>query len=197
MWVGGVLAVAVAVLASPLTPEHLRLEGRASAVDRRIATHHGIRLATALGVSAVVAEVAGHGTPLRPHAFWMAVGVWVVLQPHLHDTVTKGVQRAAGTLVGGALSVALLQTLPTDLWFGWLVLALAFVCFGIRSVNYGWYCVVLTPIVVLGFSPIVADNAVLEARLGWTAAGIVLALAVRFAMWPTASHRLPAATTTP
>ena len=55
----------------------------------------------------------------------------------------------------------------------------------------------LTPIVVLGFSPIVADNAVLEARLGWTAAGIVLALAVRFAMWPTASHRLPAATITP
>lgn len=186
--IGGLLAVAVTLLTSRLTPDHLRSPGRPAGPDRSVVRHHAVRLALALGVAGAIAQVAGDATPIREHALWLGIGVWIVLQPYLHDTVAKAVQRGTGTVLGGLLTLALVQAVPSGLWVGWLFLVLAFLCFGIRPVNYGWYCVFLTPIIVMGFGPVTHDYAVLEARLGWTVAGSLLALALRFALWPAHGH---------
>jgi len=189
-WVaaGGLLAVAVTLLTSRLTPDHLRSPGRPPVPDRTVVRHHAVRLALALGLAGAVAAAAGSSTPIREHSLWLGIGVWIVLQPYLHDTVAKAVQRGTGTVIGGLLTLALVQAVPAGFWVGWLFLVLAFLCFGIRPVNYGWYCVFLTPIIVMGFGPVTHDYAVLEARLGWTVAGSLLALAIRFALWPTHGH---------
>ena len=55
--------------------------------------------------------------------------------------------------------------------------------FGLRSVNYAWYCVALTPIVVLGFAGGPLDYRILAARVTWTAAGVALAMIARNVLW--------------
>ncbi|QXC61177.1 FUSC family protein [Aquihabitans sp. G128] len=189
--------MAVTLLTSHLTPDHLRTTRRLPSPDPLVVRHHAVRLALALGFAGTVAEAVGSSTPIREHALWLGIGVWIVLQPYLHDTVAKAVQRGIGTVAGGLLTLALVQAVPAGLWVGWMFLVLAFVCFGIRPVNYGWYCVFLTPIIVIGFGPVVHDYAVLEARLGWTIAGSLLALLVRFALWPAAGHPRPDAPASP
>ncbi len=86
-------------------------------------------------------------------------------------------------MVGAALTILLAATLPHGIWIGWIFLPLAFVCFGLRSVNYAWYCVVLTPIVVLGFAGGPLDPQVLAARVTWTVIGVALAVLARTALW--------------
>jgi uncharacterized membrane protein YccC len=73
--------------------------------------------------------------------------------------------------------------MPHGLWIGWLFLALAFVAFGLRTVNYAWYCALLTPIVVLGFADARLDTEVLAARVTWTLVGVVIAAVVRHVLW--------------
>ncbi len=80
----------------------------------------------------------------------MSLGLWIALQPQPDATRHAPLQRGAGTAVGAVLTLLVASALPAALWPGWLFLAPAFVAFGLRTVNYAWYCVALTPIVVLG-----------------------------------------------
>ena len=66
----------------------------------------------------------------------MLLGVWIALQPYAVGTRHAALQRGVGTVVGAALTVLLAATLPHGIWIGWIFLPLAFVCFGLRSVNY-------------------------------------------------------------
>ena len=73
--------------------------------------------------------------------------------------------------------------MPGSIWIGWLLVVLAFVAFGLRTVNYAWYCIVLTPIVVLGFTSGPLNLPVLAARVAWTTVGVLLAVIATTVLW--------------
>jgi uncharacterized membrane protein YccC len=109
--------------------------------------------------------------------------LWIALQPGASATRSLALQRGAGTVVGALVTLAFGVVVPHTIWLGWVLAVLAFVAFGLRTVNYAWYCVVLTPIVVLGFAGQPLDHRVLAARVAWTTAGVLLAVAARELLW--------------
>lgn len=192
MVVGGILAVAIAVATQPL---RRRWPARPPAVrtpDRVAVHHHAVRLAVAIGIAGLAAWALGDRSVLDAHSLWIGIGVWVVLQPYLDDTVVRGAERAVGTLAGGGVTILLVHALPDGVWIGWLFLLLVVVAMGARSLNYAWYCVAVTPVIVIGFGPVSTDLTVLGARVLWTAIGAALAVAVRLVLWPTSAHEPPA-----
>jgi hypothetical protein len=189
---GGVIAMCLVVTTDALRHPRLRLPALPSpavvVVEADERRRHAVRLAVTLALAAAVAALAGETSSFAAHSSWMLLGVWIALQPHASVTRHVALQRGAGTALGALLTLFLVAVVPHGLWLGWLFLALAFVAFGLRTVNYAWYCVLLTPIVVLGFGDAPLDVQVLLARVAWTAAGVALAVLARHTLW----HRQPA-----
>jgi hypothetical protein len=113
----------------------------------------------------------------------MLLGLWIALQPQAPATRNLALQRGVGTALGGLLTIAVAIAAPAAVWVGWIFLILAFASFRLRTVNYAWSCVLLTPIVVLGFAGAPLDPQVLAARVAWTVAGVVLAAVASGVLW--------------
>ena len=184
---GGVIAMGLVVATDALRHPRLGLPAlpapAVSVVEPHERRRHAVRLAVTLALAAAVAALAGDTSSFGAHSTWMLLGVWIALQPHASVTRHVALQRGAGTALGALLTLVLVVAVPHGLWLGWLFLALAFVAFGLRTVNYAWYCVLLTPIVVLGFGDGPLDVQVLLARVAWTAAGVALAVLARHLIW--------------
>ncbi len=153
------------------------------AIDPAERLRHAVRLAVTLGAVATLVALVGESTPFAAHSSWMLLGAWIALQPHAHLTRHMAVQSRRRRRARCLVTVLLATTMPHGLWIGWVFLALAFVAFGLRTVNYSWYCVLLTPIVVLGFADLTLDGQVLLARITWTAAGVLVAVVARHVLW--------------
>ncbi len=158
----------IAVLRAELTPSSSALR-------------HAARLAVALMVAVVVYRSLSLG-----RGYWVPLTVLFVLKPDYGTTFSRGIGRAAGTMLGVALAWALVSTLsPSD---GTTVALLAFLtlaAYALYPANYALFSVLLTVVIALlaefgGGSPIGA----LEDRLLDTALGGAIALAA-FALWPT------------
>ena len=65
------------------------------------AGRHALRLAIVAGVAEVIAQSAA-----LPHGYWITLTVLIVLRPDYGSTLYRGLQRAAGTVVGAGLGVA-------------------------------------------------------------------------------------------
>lgn len=155
-------------------------------LDRSATTAHALRLAVAIGLCAWLALAVGATSPFTAHATWAMVGVWVALRPHHHLTRDLAVQRFAGTVVGAAATLAVVAAYPSGHWLGWGLVPLVFVAFGLRSVNYAWYCVAVTPVIVVGFTGTELEPDVLAARVIWTALGVAIAYLVARLIRPVA-----------
>jgi len=145
---------------------------------------HALRLAT------IVSATMLFGRLLElEHGYWVPLTVLAVLQPDEHASSVRAVQRAAGTLVGTALIAAV--TLATGA--EWLFVAAqgvaAFWLFAVLARGYFWLVVMLTPTALLTINA-VDDQGVADAlqRAGWSAAGILLGLAVGELCWRLAPH---------
>ncbi|MGH2551845.1 MAG: FUSC family protein [Thermomicrobiales bacterium] len=146
---------------------------------------HLARFVVAMGIVGVISWLIGQDSVFRNDSHWMALGLFVALQPGYSATVIRGVQRAGGTIIGGALCFALVAILPGDFWFGYLVPVFALIGMSLASANYTWMAIPITPLVVIGFSGSVAMHYdVLAARIGYTALGCLLAIIVRAVLWP-------------
>jgi hypothetical protein len=185
---GGAGAMALVVATDALRHPGLRLPPlpapAAVTVARDERRRHALRLAVTIALAATVAALVGERSAFAAHSSWMLLGAWIALQPHAAVTRHVALQRAVGTVAGGLLTVLLAVAVPGVVWIGWPFLALAFVAFGLRTVNYAWYCVALTPLVVLGFAASQLDVQVLLARVTWTALGVALAVVARHVLWP-------------
>ena len=144
---------------------------------------HALRLGVTIAAAATIALLVGDASTFTARSSWMLLGAFIALQPQPAATRDAAVQRAIGTVVGAGVTIALVSVMPHTIWIGWIFLLLAFVSFGLRSVNYAWYCVALTPIVVLGFAGGPLDYRILAARVTWTAAGVMLAVIARNVLW--------------
>ncbi len=189
---GGAAAMALVVVTDVLRHPRLGLPALPApavpAIDPAERRRHAVRLAVTLGAVATLVALVGESTPFAAHSSWMLLGVWIALQPRTHLTRHMAVQRGVGTALGGLVTVLLAATMPHGLWIGWVFLALAFVAFGLRTVNYSWYCVLLTPIIVLGFADLTLDGQVLLARITWTAAGVLVAVVASHVLWSRTSR---------
>jgi uncharacterized membrane protein YccC len=158
-----------------------RLTVRASLGTSSEAGRHALRLA----VVSALAEVIAQGSGLS-HGYWIVLTIFIVLRPDYSSTVYRGLQRAAGTVVGAGLGVAtalLIKVSLTALLCGVAVSLLA--AYAVFTVNYLLYAVFLTDFVVvllalLGLPP---DPTAL-ARLVGTGIGTGLAI-LAYLLWPT------------
>ena len=159
--------------------------------DERL--RHALRLPVTVAVAATVALLVGQGSTFTAHSWWMLLGAWIALQPHASITQKVALQRGAGTLAGALLTAVVAAVWPSTVWIGWVFLVLAFVAFGLRTVNYAWYCVLLTPMIVIGFSQLPLDGQLLLARATWTVGGVLLAVIARHLLWNAVSDPAPSA----
>jgi uncharacterized membrane protein YccC len=158
-----------------------RLTVRASLGTSSEAGRHALRLA----VVSALAEVIAQGSGLS-HGYWIVLTIFIVLRPDYSSTLYRGLQRAAGTVVGAGLGVAtvlLVRVSLTALLCGIAVSLLA--AYAVFTVNYLLYAVFLTDFLVvllalLGLPP----GPTALARLVGTGIGTGLAI-VAYLMWPT------------
>ena len=106
-----------------------------------------------------------------------------VLKPKWANTLSRGIARTAGTMVGAAICAFLAMVhAPFPHWIYFLLILLtAFVCFALQAVNYALFSSVLTLYTVFlfafgGFS----ERTAADLRLLNTAIGGLLALLVDF-----------------
>jgi uncharacterized membrane protein YccC len=145
------------------------------------AGRHALRLA----VVSAVAELIVHASGLS-HGYWAVLTIFIVLRPDYSSTLYRGLQRAAGTIVGAGLGVATVQLARVSLTALLAGIAVSLVAaYAVFTVNYLLYAVFLTDFVVvllalLGLPP----EPTAAARLIGTGIGTGLAI-LAYLLWPT------------
>jgi uncharacterized membrane protein YccC len=154
---------------------------RASRGPSSEAGRHALRLAVVAGAAEVIAQAAG-----LPHGYWVTLTVLIVLRPDYGSTLQRGLQRAAGTVVGAGLGVgtALLGHFGSSALLIGVGISL-FAAFAVFTVNYLFYAVFLTDFVVvlLAIAGLPADQTAVDRLIG-TGIGTALALTA-YILWPT------------
>ena len=153
---------------------------RASAGTSTETGRHALRLAVVAGIGEIVAEASG-----LPHGYWIVLTILIVLRPDYASTIYRGVQRAAGTVIGAGLGVA--TALLLHVGTAALVAAVGVtmtIAYAIFAVNYLLFAVFLTDFVVL-LMALLGETAeqTAGARLIGTGIGAALAL-IGYLAWP-------------
>lgn len=104
-----------------------------------------LRITVGAGLSAWVAYLAG-----MPHPAWAAIGAVAVMQgAHLHITMSRALQRMAGTVVGAVLVWLILAQNPSFGWVLALIVLFQFVTEVIIGFNYALGQITVTPSALL------------------------------------------------
>lgn len=167
-------------------PVSLRMDNpvqvlRANLTPTSSAFRHAVRLAFCLAGS----DALVRATDL-PRGYWLPLMILITLQPGFSATVSRGLLRIGGTILGLGLVTALLTVLPDSHWLDVVLVAVFF--FGFRAfflASFGLSVAFLTALVVILLSTIGVDPQETAVERGlYTAAGGLVALGVYLA-WPT------------
>lgn len=167
-------------------PHSLRLDTPvgdlwANITPRSAAFRHASRLAVCLAACDGVVRAVGWS-----HGYWLPLTVLIILQPDFATTLSRGLFRIGGTLLGLALTTGLLALLPGSHWPLIFLAALAFFCLrSLNPANYGFSVIFLTALVIVLLAVAGVDPAESVAQRGvYTLAGGLIAMAV-YLLWPT------------
>ena len=143
------------------------------------------RHAARMAVTLTIAVALSHAFHLD-HAYWLPMTAMLVLRPDFSSTVTRGMSRVVGTLVGaGLVTLVLAEARPGPEWLIGIVIVLCFAATTLVLANYAVFSVCIASLVVtlLAFlgEPEVATAG---DRSFYTVLGAVLAL-VAYVVWPT------------
>lgn len=137
-----------------------------------------------------VATVAAAGTAIivywrLPHGMWLPMTALIILQPEFGGTLTRALQRTAGTMAGAVVAGVLLATLRGGLAYDVAIAVLLFATFLLLRRRYGYGVTFLTPLIILllglsGPSPWFD----VRNRIVYTLAGGAMALAGGYLLWP-------------
>lgn len=144
--------------------------------------HHAWRCAAAAGVTYLIVHLLE-----LPFGYWATMATMLVMQPTIADSWSRSMERAVGSVVGGALAIALCLVVHSPLALAVLVFPLTVLTMALRPVSYGLYATFLTPVFVL-----VADVATEPAqqltnaalRAGNNVIGAAVAVAASYLFWP-------------
>lgn len=145
----------------------------ASTPARRLAVGHALRLTVAIGLT----TVAYRWTHM-PHGFWVPLTVLFVLRQDYATTLSLGLARMLGTLLGvGIASLVVAPIHAHDVWLLVPMLAAAWGTFALYRANLVLYTAVLTAFVVFSLTASgVHEPALGGWRIGATLLGVVVAL---------------------
>lgn len=176
-------ATAVRAAAAP-PPDPWRLRAR-------LLSRGSVRYGSRVALCVAVAELVTAGLPLD-RAYWVPMTVAFVLKPDLGSVFLRAVSRAVGTVLGVALTAALLS-LTTE---PWLLAAVAALCVALlpysAAAHYGLNTAVMTPmalvLVQLGGQSGVAE---VGPRVLDTLLASLIVLVFGYLLWPErAPHRI-------
>ena len=142
---------------------------------------HAVRLAVTLAAAGVLAHVL----PIQ-RGYWITLTAALVLRPDFTTTLTRGVARIAGTIVGVVAATAIVLAVP-DTPHITLALAILFaaVSYAAFQLNYGLFSLTVTAYVVFLLALLGTPEATaVENRLVATVIGGLLAVA-SYLVWPT------------
>jgi hypothetical protein len=135
---------------------------------------HIVRLALAVGFATLIERIFH-----MPHGAWVPLTVLAVLQPAVHATEVRSLQRAVGTLVG-VVVIIIVTAITGEVWFLVVCTAItSMALFALSERGYFWLVVTLTPTVLFMLS--IADFQGYKVGVDRTlnsALGIILGLAI-------------------
>jgi uncharacterized membrane protein YccC len=147
-------------------------------------SRHALRLGTTTAVALLLTRVIG----LR-YGYWVTITVVVLLQPYTTATVTKVLQRVAGTVGGGVVAAVIVATVHDR----GVLIALAALFGGVSAavlqINYALFSFLLTPTFVLLAETSAQDPHLVELRIVNTVLGATLAFVAALVLWPHAERR--------
>jgi uncharacterized membrane protein YccC len=168
-------------LPSALRPQSSLAVFTASLTPRSAAFRHAIRTAVCFSLALWLGRIL----PIK-HGYWLPMTVAIVLRADYAGTLSYGLLRMAGTVLGLVLTTALVLVLPANAWIHLAVLAA--LCAGYRylgNVHYAAAVACLTGLVVLLLAFVgERPEPTVIARLVDTVLGSVVALAA-YGLWPT------------
>lgn len=160
-------------------------------------TSYVVRLAITLGLSTALYRHFGWH-----NGYWAPMTALLVLKPKWANTLSRGIARLTGTLVGAGICALMAIHPLLHHWTYFLLIALtAWICFALQAVNYAAFSTFLTMYTVFlfafgGFS----ERSAAGLRLANTAIGGGVALLVDFIAQQIGRHfptRTPDATPAP
>ncbi|MCP3138912.1 FUSC family protein [Pyxidicoccus xibeiensis] len=145
------------------------------------------RHALRLGIAAALATALIRGLGLN-HGYWVIITVIVVLQPYSGLTFQRGLQRAAGTLLGAALAAGLVALVKDPGIILLAIVVLFAIAISVQPLSLSAFQVLLTPALVLLAELQSGDWDLAGVRILNTLLGGVLALASARLLWPSPEH---------
>jgi hypothetical protein len=95
------------------------------------------RYAVRLAATLTVATIIAHQLAL-PNGYWVPMTALLVLRTNLHETLTRGLARMLGTIVGAGLATLLVSFVrPGPATLAALVVLFAWLCYSTVTVSYG------------------------------------------------------------
>ena len=191
--------------------QHLRVAETAAAElnDDQLRQHHSFRTITqryidpivknlhwssvvlrhAMRVAVAAAAAEALATRLQiPRRYWVTLTVIIILQPHTSSTLQRGLQRLAGTILGGIVAAVLLGLVHSPIQMIVVVFIGAALTVALLPVNYGLYSLFLTPTFILLAEVSAIDRNLVWLRVNNTLLGAAIAYVAAWVLWP-ASER--------
>ena len=153
---------------------------RANLSPRSAIFRHAFRVAvvTALDTAAILRFHL-------PHGIWLPLTSLVILQPDYAGTLTRALQRSAGTIAGAVVAGALLAYVHGGAGYDAAIGLLVFATFLLIRRRYGYAITFLTPLIILLIGMSSANPWIdLADRVAYTVGGAVLALGAGYLLWP-------------
>lgn len=129
-----------------------------------------------------------------PNADWMPIAALVAMKPSLQQSTLVAAQRLAGAAIGAVLAAVFLLGVDSKIALGAVIVVLGGLAGAIRAVNYAWYCAAVAATVLIaediGHPASLSEEA---RRVGFTFAGVGIALLVTYLASLLAKHAPPAA----
>jgi uncharacterized membrane protein YccC len=148
---------------------------------RSTAFRHALRLTICLTIAGTIARASG-----GLHSYWIPMTVILILRPDFAGTFSRGLQRAAGTVVGLIVATAQIYVLPPTFAIRATMIGICvFLLRWLGPANYGFLAMGVTAATVLMLSLTGATvSDLIPDRLEDTLLGGLLALST-YAIWPT------------
>ncbi|WP_454280391.1 FUSC family protein [Sphingomonas sp. Marseille-Q8236] len=118
------------------------------------------------------------------YPYWAAMAVVVVLRGEARITWTRAVERIVGSLLGGGISVLLLQFVAAPPLLIAIAIGLAAVAIPLRAVNYTVFVVFLTMLFVIVTDTLHPGAGSASARMLDNVVGSIAALLAALWLWP-------------
>jgi uncharacterized membrane protein YccC len=164
--------------ATPAPPPQSAPAGAACAIPGPV-WRHAVRVALAV----LAAYCAGHWLDVAL-AYWGCIATIVVMQPLMANTWLRVLERAVGSLFGGAIAATVLATAPHPAQIAVAVTVLAVGCIMMRVVSYGVFVIFLAPMFMLLSDFIHPAGGLIAARVVNEGLGAVVGLLACLVMWP-------------